>query len=96
MVNKSYNNSPKPKKAQNVLNLGKVKISGFMKGSLSLAEVWWYYRKNESSIYSTVLNSMHHKHLRFMWVYGSSGFLEPYTHRYQSLLYLTFKGTTVF
>jgi hypothetical protein len=34
----------------------KQKIWDFLKGGMSLAEVGWCYRKNESSIHSTGLN----------------------------------------
>jgi hypothetical protein len=37
-----------------------VKILDLLKGGMFLAEVeWWHYGKNESSIHSTRLNSMH-------------------------------------
>jgi hypothetical protein len=58
----------------NVLNLSyKVKILALLKGGQSLAEVGCHYRKNESSICSTVLNSMHPEHYLFFLKGGLLG-----------------------
>jgi hypothetical protein len=71
-----------PKKpGKNVLNKNnKVKILNLLKGTLSLAEVGWHCMKNESSICSITLNSMH---LRMHGILLVEVSLQPYRHRYQ-------------
>jgi hypothetical protein len=59
----------------------KVKIWDLLKGSMSLAALWWCYGKNESSIHSTILNSMHSEHSRVLL---NSISLEPHVQGYDA------------
>jgi hypothetical protein len=64
-----------------VLNLSdKVESLFLLKGGLSLVEVRWSYGKNELSICSTALSSMHPERA---WFSSSVVSLEPYTCGYQ-------------
>jgi hypothetical protein len=48
-------------KKLNVFDLNEVKILDLLEGSMPLAGIGWHYGINESSICSTVLNSMQPK-----------------------------------
>jgi hypothetical protein len=56
-----------------------------MKHDMSLAEVGQHYGKNEASIHSTVLNSMHPENHHFSSMAVS---LKPYTSEYQESIVL--------
>jgi hypothetical protein len=65
-----------------VLNLSdKVKILDLLTGNMSLVGVGWYYGKNESSICSMALNSMHPEHLQFFLNSGLFGTTYPWIPR---------------
>jgi hypothetical protein len=69
----------------NALSLNdKMKTWDLLECGMCLAKVGWHYGKNESSIFSTVLNFMHSEHL---WCFFSVGLLET--------IYLRHQGSTV-
>jgi hypothetical protein len=63
------------KKLMCLIQVYKVIICDLVKGSSSLVEVGWHYGKKESSIHSSVLNSIHPYHA---WFSSMVVFLESY------------------
>jgi hypothetical protein len=63
----------------NILGLDFV-IQLYIKAAVSLVEVEWHYGKNESSIHSVVLNSVHPELLSFFSMVVT---LEPYICEYK-------------